>query len=79
MSETIIYNLGVWAAICAGFALLVVVQSLLFVAVGWLGNGIWKRVTRAYDLHVVWYWLNRLEKEGAHTFEKARQETRNAK
>jgi hypothetical protein len=71
MSDTVIYSLGVWAMICAGFTLLIVVQSLLLVAVGWLGKDIWRRVARVYALHVIWYWLNRLEKEGVRCFPKA--------
>lgn len=67
----IYHNLGVWAAICAACLLLTIVQSLLLVAIGSLSKRIWQRVTRTYALHVVWYWLNRLEAEGSRCFEKA--------
>ena len=71
----IYYNLGVWAAICAACLLLAIVQSLLLVAIAHLGKRIWQRVTRTYSLHVVSYWLHRLEAEGTHCFEKAQQPT----
>jgi hypothetical protein len=67
----IYHNLGVWAAICAACFVLVIVQSLLLVAIALFGKRIWQRVTRTYDLHVVSYWLHRLEAEGTHCFQKA--------
>jgi uncharacterized membrane protein YhiD involved in acid resistance len=67
----IFHNIGIWAAICAACALLAIVQSLLLVAICFLGKRIWQRVTRTYALHVVSYWLRRLEAEGTHCFEKA--------
>jgi hypothetical protein len=72
--ESIYYNLGVWAAICAACLALAIVQSLLFLAIGLLGMRIWKRITHVYALHVIQYWLKRLEKEGTHCFEKAAKE-----
>lgn len=71
----IYFNLGVWTGIIVACTLLAIVQSLLLVAIGFLGKRIWQRVTRTYALHVVWYWLNRLEKEGSHCFDKASQHT----
>jgi hypothetical protein len=79
VSDTMIYNLGIWAAICALTLMLVIVQSLLLVAIGYLGKRIWQRVTRTYALHVVSYWLRRLESEGTHIFEKAPKEQSNGK
>lgn len=67
----IFHNLGVWAAICGACIALVILQSVLLVVIGMLGGRIWKKVARVYHLHVIWYWLHRLEKEGTHCFEKA--------
>lgn len=67
----IYHGLGVWTGIVAACALLAIVQSLLLVAIGYLGKRIYKRLTRTYALHVVWYWLERMEKEGKRCFEKA--------
>lgn len=71
MTETILGNLGVWAVICIACLGLVIIQSLLIVGIGMLGGRIYKKLTRLYALHVVWYWLERLEKEGTHCFERA--------
>lgn len=70
----ILQNIGVWFAIVAACLLLTIIQSLLLVAIGFLGKRIYQRVTRTYALHVVWYWLNRLEKEGTHCFDKAQKD-----
>ena len=67
-------NLGIWTGIVAACVLLAIVQSLLIVLIGVLGKRIWTKLSRLYALHVVWYWLNRMEKEGTHTFEKAQKE-----
>ena len=47
--------------------------SLWFVT-GLYGHAVFKRMMRVYHLTVIWYWLDRLEKEGTHVFEKARKE-----
>jgi hypothetical protein len=39
-----------------------------------LGKEVWGRITRIYSFTVIIYWLDRLEKEGHHTFERARKE-----
>ena len=44
-------------------------------AVGCAGRDLYRRITRVYSLTVVWYWLDKLEREGLRTFEKARQES----
>ena len=38
---------------------------------GYLGADVWKRIRRIYHLRVIGYWLDRLEKNGTHIFEKA--------
>lgn len=71
LQQQVIMNLSVWAMICVAFLALVVVQSLLLVATASMGKRIYERLTRKYALHVVWYWLERLEKEGVRCFPKA--------
>lgn len=39
---------------------------------GYLARSVYFRLKRVYSLTVIWYWLDRLEREGTHTFEKAR-------
>lgn len=76
MTNEVFNNLGIWVGIIGACAVLAIVQGLLILLIGVFGKSIWKKLTRLYALHVVWYWLNRLEKEGTHTFEKARAEAR---
>ena len=46
-----------------------------YLVAGMLGKQVWKRVTRVYHLTVIAYWLDRLEREGTHVFEKAKEQT----
>jgi hypothetical protein len=52
--------------------------ALLLAAGGWLtgiaGAWVFMRVKRTYHLTVIWYWLDRLEKEGTHCFTKSTNE-----
>ena len=56
---------------------LTVVVALL--GLGWYltliaGRLLWKRLVRVYHLTVILYWLDRLEKVGWRTFQKAERE-----
>jgi len=56
---------------------LVIVNSILgalWLLTGWIGKGLMQRLTRIYHMTVILYWLKRLEKEGRHTFQRARNE-----
>lgn len=50
---------------------IIVVIFPVWVAVGYAGKNMYKRLRRIYSLNVVWYWLNRLESEGKRCFEKS--------
>jgi len=52
------------------------VLGALWAITAYLGKEVWQRITRIYSLTVIIYWLDRLEKEGTHTFERARQEVK---
>lgn len=54
---------------CAAIILLV-----LWVVTGLWGCEVWRRLTRAYHLTVILYWLDRLEKGGVRVFQKAEAE-----
>lgn len=61
-----------WVA-CGGLLLIALFCAVWWVA-GFLGASVYSRLRRVYSLTVIWYWLNRLEKEGTHVFEKAQKE-----
>ncbi len=52
--------------------------AALWLITWYFGQEVWRRATRIYSLTVIYYWLDRLEKEGTHTFERARQEATKA-
>lgn len=56
-----------WVGLVITNAVLLVLWTLT----AYFGKHVLFRITRVYHLNVVWYWLNRLEKEGTHVFEKA--------
>ena len=56
-----------------GLVIVNLILGALWVATGYLGKEVYDRIKRVYSLTVVWYWLDRLEKEGLRTFEKATQ------
>ena len=60
-----------------GLVIVNLILGALWVATGYLGKEVYDRIKRVYSLTVVWYWLDRLEKEGLRTFEKAKQGERN--
>lgn len=44
---------------------------------GIVGQATFKRLRRVYHITVIGYWLDRLEREGTHTFQKAKKDTQN--
>ena len=50
------------------------VLGALWIITGVIGKGLWERLKRIYSFTVILYWLDRLESEGTHTFERARKE-----
>jgi hypothetical protein len=75
VSTEIFHNIGIWTALIGTCILLAIILSLLLVVIGHLGKRVYKGITRVYALHVVWYWLERLEKEGTHCFTKADEDS----
>jgi hypothetical protein len=59
----------VWAWI--GWLLSTVILGIGYVVTGYIGSRVFKRITRIYHLRVVAYWLDRLEREGKRTFQRA--------
>ena len=57
-----------------GLVIVNLILGALWVVTGYLGKEVYDRIKRIYGITVVWYWLDRLEKEGLRTFEKARKE-----
>lgn len=56
-----------------GLVVVNVTLGVLWIATGYMGKFVWDRITRIYSLTVITYWLDRLEREGLRTFEKARK------
>lgn len=59
----------VWAWI--GWLVTTLILGAGYLVTGYIGTRVFKRVTRIYHLNVVAYWLDRLEREGTHTFKRA--------
>lgn len=60
--------MGIVASIAVGGALLVI-----WWVIGLVGNEVFARLRRVYNLAVIRYWLDRLEKGGMREFQKAEQ------
>lgn len=58
-----------------GLVIVNLILGALWVATGYLGKEVYNRIKRIYSISVIWYWLDRLEKEGVRTFERARKES----
>ncbi len=69
METTALWTAWAWI----GWAATTAVLAALYGLTGLLGKKVFCRITRIYHLHVVGYWLDRLEREGTHVFEKASQ------
>lgn len=74
MNNEIVTIFG-WAAMamCASVVLLFLLGVALYL-VGILGKKLFNDLRRIYSLAVISYWLKRLEREGSHTFERAKRE-----
>lgn len=55
-----------WVGLCIS---IIIVAILHMVAMSW-GRWVFRRLKRAYCLSVVWYWLDRFEREGSRTFKR---------
>lgn len=53
-----------------GWLLVTCVLAALYWFSGLLGRKVFTRLKRIYHLTVIGYWLDRLESEGTHVFEK---------
>lgn len=67
------------AVLLTTYAVIGLGATALLIAVGWwitliAGRGLWRRLVRIYHFTVILYWLERLEKGGWRTFQKAEQE-----
>jgi len=69
-----ILAIGTLTGIAGG--LLLAASLLLCVSYGLhlICQRIGNKIARVYHLRVIWYWLNRLEQEGSHCFEKAHED-----
>lgn len=72
MIHSVAFTLGYLLMILGGMA----VSALLILAVAWLVNlaarSAWANIRNLYSITVITYWLDRLEREGWRTFERAR-------
>lgn len=59
----------VWVAL--GFLFAIVLLTGASWIAGLFGARLFKDLRRVYHLRVIGYWLDRLEKEGSHCFEKS--------
>jgi hypothetical protein len=66
---------GVMVMAAAGLLLAAVLLLVAGALVGIVGAWLFKRLRRIYDLGVIVYWLDRLEKEGTHVFRKASEQS----
>lgn len=67
---------GIGYLVCGVLGVIVVggVLGFLVFVTGLIGEKLFKDLRRVYSLTVITYWLARLEREGTHTFERARKE-----
>lgn len=74
MNNEIVMIFG-WTAMafCASVVLSLLLGAALWL-VGIFGNKLFNDLRRIYSLTVISYWLKRLEREGTHTFERAKRE-----
>lgn len=72
---TVVGGMGMAAG---GLLLATVLLLVAGALVGFVGAWLFKRLRRIYDLSVIVYWLDRLEKEGAHVFRKAGEQSQPA-
>lgn len=79
ISAHTVYWIGWVVMMSGGWLIAAAAMGIACFAVGLLGAELFKRLRRAYSLFVIGYWLDRLEREGYHTFERAQQEGRSAK
>lgn len=63
-----IFTLHLYSTI--GWIVVTTLLLILWIATGILGKYVFKRLKRNYHLIVIAYWLDRLEKQGTHCFQK---------
>ncbi len=64
--------IGYWFIVCMGGVGIGLLTAIVGIGLWLYGNHVWKRLIRVYHLTVIYYWLDRLEKEGTHCFTKAK-------
>lgn len=65
-------NLISWGVLIGAAGVFMIGALLLtYWLAGLVGTEVLRRLRRIYHLSVIVYWLNRLEKEGTHCFQKA--------
>lgn len=74
MMERIALIVGAITMAAGGFLLACALLGALSYATGFVGARVFIRLRRIYHLRVMGYWLDRLEREGSHVFEKATPE-----
>lgn len=68
--NTAIYTVGALSILLLGVCMLIFLLWITSQILGIILAKIYKQVSMIYKLHVIQYWLKRLEKEGTHCFEK---------
>ena len=76
MSPTYAASLGYLVAGVLALVALIALLGLLIWVAGLVGAKLFRDLRRVYCLSVITYWLKRLEREGYHTFQRARCEVR---
>lgn len=69
--DSIAQMVGYITMTAGGGLLALALLGVAWYCAGYLGADVWKRIRRIYHLRVIAYWLDRLEKNGTHVFEKA--------
>jgi hypothetical protein len=69
MSENLMFLIHWYAFL--GWMIISGIIAVLWLITGKLGFELWTRFKRVYHLSVIIYWLDRLEQEGTHCFQKA--------
>lgn len=54
-----------------GWAILAILLGVALYITNLIGRHLFRRIRRVYHISVMWYWLDRLDREGKRTFQKA--------
>ena len=60
--------IGYMLGLAGGFIIATIILGLASIVLGIIGNKVYRRVKRIYQLETIWYYLHRMEAEGTHAF-----------